>query len=103
MLIAPSGNFVSNHKPGQNGSPTSEQSVCDTTPGATCFIQFTRDSTVKILAPQVAGSDGTAFWEWDAKDASSIGLTPGSWNVSAVASLNGQTKTSNDALPLEIQ
>jgi hypothetical protein len=102
-LIAPFGTFVSNHKPGQNGAPTSEQSICNTTPGASCFIQFTNGSVVKILAPQVAGSDGSTFWSWDSKDASSIGLTPGSWKVSAVASLNGQTKTSDDSIPLEIQ
>ena len=101
-LIAPSGIFVSNHNPGKNGAPTTEQSVCNTTPGATCFIQFTQGNVVKLLAPQVTDSNGATYWSWDA-GASSIGLTPGSWNVSAIASLGGQTKTSDDGTLLEIQ
>jgi cytoskeletal protein RodZ len=101
--IEPTGTFVSNHYPGKNGDPTTEQSVCNTTPGATCFIQFTQGSVVKLLAPQTVGSDGATYWSWDAKAATSIGLTAGSWNVSAVASLNGQTQTSDDAIALVMQ
>ena len=99
-IIAPSGTFVSNHSPGQNGSSTSEQSVCNTTPGATCNIQFTKDGVTKKLEAQVADTNGVAYWTWDVKDA---GFSAGSWKVSAVAMLNGQTKTADDVIPLEVQ
>jgi hypothetical protein len=100
VLVAPYGTFVSNHRPGQNGSPTEEQSTCITTQGATCYIQFkntTSGQTTK-LPVQVVGADGTTYWTWDA----SI-LTSGSWQVTAVASLNSQTKSATDPTQLEIQ
>ncbi|HSX17907.1 MAG TPA: hypothetical protein VLE51_00945 [Candidatus Saccharimonadales bacterium] len=97
-LLTPSGNFVSNHTPGQKGSPLDENSVCNTTPGATCYIEFTKDGETKKLAARVADSNGTVLWDWTASDFSS-----GTWTVIAVASLNGQTKTSQDSQPLEIQ
>jgi hypothetical protein len=98
-LVSPSGNFVSNHKPGQNGAPNSETSVCDTTPGASCYIQFTNNDTTKKLDAQTASADGVAIWYWNVKDA---GFSAGSWKVSAVATFNGQTQTSNDVVTLEI-
>src|SRR6202011_3279223 len=40
-LVTPYGTFVSNHHPTLSGSPgPSEESVCNTTPGATCYIEF---------------------------------------------------------------
>ncbi len=97
--IKPYGNFVSNHKPGQNGSGTTEDSICNTSPGATCYIEFTKDSIVKKLELKTTDSNGTAMWSWNVKDA---GLTAGSWQVSAVAALNGQTASTQDSIPLEI-
>jgi|SRR5665213_1237206 len=99
-LLAPSGTFISNHHPGQNGTPTAEASICNTTPGATCYIQFTMGSTTKKLDSETANSNGTATWYWDVSDA---GFTKGSWQVSAVASLSGQTQTSQDPNQLEVQ
>lgn len=99
-LIAPFGTFISNHKPGQNGSPTSEQSVCNTTPGATCDIQFVNGSVSKSLGAQVANSNGTAYWSWDINGGT---LAPGSWRVTAVVKLNGQTKTTSDPTLLEVR
>jgi hypothetical protein len=60
------------------------------------------NSTVKTLTAQKVGSSGSVYWQWDAASASS-GLTPGSWTVSAVATLNGQTRTAADSIPLEIK
>jgi cytoskeletal protein RodZ len=100
-LKTPFGTFVSNHKPGQNGSPTSEQSVCNTTAGASCDIQFKNSSgVVKTLGSEKADANGSAYWSWDVKGAT---LAPGEWHVTAIATLNGQTKTSNDPTPLEVQ
>lgn len=102
-LIVPSGNFVSNHFPGQNNSPTTEASTCNTTPGATCFIKFTNSSTGEStqLPTQTVDARGSTSWYWDInKDAH---LTSGEWRITAVAVLNGQTRTADDALQLTIQ
>ena len=98
-LIAPSGGFVSNHRPG-GGTSTTETSVCNTSPGATCYIQFTKYGEVKRLDSQVADSSGAIYWYWDVNSA---GLDAGSWVITAIASLNGQSKTTTDTLALEVQ
>jgi len=104
VLVAPYGNFVSNHSPGKNNSPTTETSVCVTTPGARCSITFTSaaDSTVvKTLAAGTADGEGAVYWNnWDVKAA---GFTSGTWYIQAVATLGSQTKTTTDRIPLEIQ
>lgn len=96
----PYGALVSNHKPGQNGTGTTEQSECITTPGARCYIKFTQGGIVKTLPAQTLDPSGATFWTWDVKSA---GLTSGSWQITAVATLNNQTKTTTDQLPLEVQ
>ena len=92
----PTGNFVSNHKPGGN-YPTTEQSACNTTPGASCYIKFTSGSNTETLKPQITDSNGTTIWNWDAAT-----FPSGTWQVTATAALNGQTKTVADATPLTI-
>lgn len=101
--LTPSGTFVSNHKPGlgSTSAPSQEQSVCNTSPGATCVIQFVnKDGITKMLLAQTAGSSGSVIWNWDVKQA---GFSQGSWQITAIASLNGQTETSMDVLPMQIQ
>lgn len=106
-LIAPFGNFVSNHNPGAKDSngyvtPTAETSVCDSTPGAVCYIKFTNvdNGRVTQLPTQTVGSDGSTAWNWDvSQDAH---LTQGQWQITAVASLNGQTKSTDDTLKLTV-
>ncbi|OVE78949.1 hypothetical protein BVY00_01455 [bacterium G20] len=99
-LIAPWGDFVSNHSPGKNGTPTSEVSTCNTTQGATCYIQFTKGSLSRTLESKTADGNGSVSWSWDVANA---GLSSGKWQVAAVATLNGQSKTTTDQLPLEVQ
>lgn len=98
-LSAPYGSFVSNHRPGQNGSNLVESSQCVTSPGAKCYIKFTKGDIVKTLEEKSTGSDGSVFWEWNITDA---GLTRGSWTITAVATLGGQEKTTTDQIPLEV-
>ncbi len=101
ILEPPFGTFVSNHRPGQNGSPTAEQSVCNTTPGATCDIQFTNASGItKSLGAEVADANCTTYWSWNINGGT---LAPGSWHITAVVKLNGQTKTAADPTQLEVQ
>lgn len=102
VLKAPFGTFVSNHHPSLSGttSPSTEESTCNTTPGATCYIEFTKESTVKQLPAATADSSGAVSWNWDVKQA---GLTVGTWQIKAIASLNGQTKSAQDSLALEVQ
>jgi hypothetical protein len=96
----PEGVFVSNHHPGENGSPTKETSVCTTTPGATCQILFVKDGVTKSLATQTTDKGGSAYWNnWEVHDT----LTPGTWQVKAVATLNGQSATAVDATELVVQ
>jgi hypothetical protein len=98
-LLDPTGNFVSAHKNVPKSASLS--SVCNTTSGAECKIVFTNGSISKSLDPQTTDSNGSSFWNsWSPED---IGLTSGSWQVQAVATLNGQSKTSTDAMKLEIQ
>lgn len=98
-LYSPYGDFVSNHMPGANGTPTGEVSVCSTTPGAKCYIKFTKsDGTTSQLPTQTVGTDGSTQWSWNANI-----LSAGDWSITAVASLNGQTKTTQDPTPLSIK
>lgn len=101
-LTEPYGSFVSNHKPNLSGSPAPSQelSTCSTTPGAKCYIQFTKDGVVKTLPAQTVGSDGSTSWTWDVKEA---GLTVGNWEITAIATLSDQTKSTKDDLSLEVR
>jgi hypothetical protein len=96
-LIEPSGTFVSAHN-----VPTSVSlaSVCNTTPGATCKIDFTKDGVIKELPSETTDGGGSAYWNsWTP---ASLGLTSGNWQITAIAQLGTQTKTSVDALPLKV-
>jgi hypothetical protein len=99
--VAPSGSFVSNHRPNLSGSPSPnlEESVCITTPGAQCQIVFTKDGITKKLPIQTVGSNSTTIWGWTL---SQIGLTAGKWQVIANASSDSQSKSTIDSLPLEV-
>ncbi len=97
----PYGTFVSNHYPGKNGAPLNIDSVCITTPGASCTIKFTRSGISKSLSSQKVNSDGYAYWnQWKPSD---IGLTSGSWKIEAIATLNGKTASAQDSIALEVQ
>lgn len=99
--VTPTGDFVSDHAPNLSGNPhpSQENSVCVTTPGATCYIEFTQGNVAKQLSTQTADSNGAVYWTWDiAQD----GFTAGSWQITAVASLNGKTATSTDPRALLI-
>lgn len=98
-LTTPYGEFVSNHHPG-GGAPTAEASTCTTSPGAVCYIEFQKDGQTKKLTAQTTDAKGAAIWYWDVKAA---GLGSGSWKVTAVAALDGQTKTAADSMALVVQ
>lgn len=100
-LLAPYGNFVSDHNPNLSGTPHPNlmNSTCSTVPGATCQITFTKDGITKSLAIETTDAGGSAYWSWKLQD---IGLTSGSWQVQAIARLGNQTKTTTDALLLKI-
>lgn len=99
-LLSPYGSFVSNHHIPLGSSPVIEQSTCNTNPGAACYIKFSKDGVVRNLATQTTDASGVTSWTWDVQQA---GLTQGSWQITAIASLGSQTKTTNDSLNLEIQ
>lgn len=97
-LLAPSGNFVSaHHVPGNQQI----SSVCNTTPGATCKIEFSQGTITKSLPAETADKGGSAYWNAWSPD--SIGLSAGTWNIKATSTLNGASQSAVDALPLEVQ
>ena len=97
----PLGTFVSNHRPNLSGSPTpnTETSTCTTTPGVQCQIRFTNNNIVKSLPSQLTDSNGNTNWSWKLQD---IGLTSGSWKISAIAINGSHTSTANDSMNLEV-
>jgi len=94
-LTAPFGSFVSNHNPNLNNSAQDfELSSCETTAGASCYIAFTNNSGSTISLPtETTDTQGVASWNWYVSDK---GFTVGTWHIKAVATLNGQTKTTSD-------
>jgi hypothetical protein len=100
-LIAPYGTFVSNHHPGDN-SPNDEISYCYTTPGAACYIKFTKSGSGETtrLASQTTGSDGSTSWSWNVSNDAHLGS--GHWEITAIATLSGQTKSTSDSLELVV-
>ena len=101
-LLTPTGPFVSNHHPNLSGSPAPSelQSACTTTPGAKCQIIFRNGPVTKYLPAQQTDSGGSAYWSWKLQD---IGLTAGTWQITAQAVLNNQTRTAADSLNLEVE
>jgi hypothetical protein len=101
-LVAPSGSFVSNHRPSLSGSsaPSQEVSTCNTTPGAQCYIEFQQGDTVKKLDAQTVDGNGSTNWKWDVAKA---GFSEGSWQIKAIATYNGESKTTTDSFSLEVQ
>lgn len=99
-LLSPYGALISNHRPGQNGSDLIEVSQCITTPGASCYLKFSKDGVVKTLPLKSTDSTGSVFWQWSVKDA---GLTSGNWSITAVATLGSQTKSTTDQISLEVE
>lgn len=97
----PTGEFVSNHSPNLSGSPAPNKmsSTCKTTPGAKCQISFQKGSTIKSTPAQSTDSDGNVSWTWDLQD---IGLTEGSWDITAIA-INGSKKSkASDSMQLVV-
>lgn len=100
-VAAPSGVFVSNHKPNLGGSPTpnSINSTCHTSPNISCEIQFSKNGVVKVLGPNTTGSDGYVSWDWKLQD---IGITEGTWQITAVAKSGNNTNSTKDQIMLEV-
>jgi hypothetical protein len=96
-LVEPTGNFVSSH---HVTSISNLSSTCNSTPGATCKISFTKDGITKSLPTKTLDDGGAAYWSWRTSD---IGLTQGNWNVKATVKLGDQSKSATDALVLEVK
>lgn len=99
---APSGTFVSNHRPNLDGdpAPSSINSVCSTSVGAKCEIRFSKDGVVKSLESKVVGSDGFVSWDWTVQD---LSLTVGTWQIEAFAQLGESSTSTKDQIPLEVE
>jgi hypothetical protein len=96
-LVVPSGDFVSAHHVSLS---TTIASVCNTTPAASCSITFTNGSLTKSLPATTVDSNGAAYWDnWTPEG---IGLTAGTWQIQAVATLGDQSKNASDASSLVV-
>lgn len=97
----PTGTFVSNHRPHLSGTPTpnTESSTCTTTPGATCVITFTKGSTTRTLTSKKADAQGNVLWNWSLQQ---IGLTEGTWKITAIASNGDLTAKATDEIDLAV-
>ena len=92
----PYGNFVSSHSVGFNDT---ESSTCLTSAGAVCQITFSKDGVSKSLNQETADASGAAYWTWKPQD---LGLTAGSWQIKATASLNNQNSSATDSRNLVV-
>lgn len=95
----PSGTFVSNHYVNL-ASHTAQNSVCHTSPGAQCTIVFSQGSATRSLPAKQTDANGNVSWNWDVKE---LGLTAGSWTVTAKATNGQHTSTAVDQINLEIK
>ena len=96
-LVTPYGQFVSNQTPSLSDySQQTEVSTCETTPGASCYIEFlkTGSSTI-ILATQTTDSNGVTSWTWNLNNK---GFTVGTWEVRAIAVQGNQTQTATETM-----
>lgn len=98
LIIPTNSTFVSNHRP--QGNSDDLQSVCNTSPGATCQMNFTNGGTTKSLPAQATDRGGAAYWTWKP---SQIGLTPGTWTIQATATAGSQSKSATDTISLEVK
>lgn len=101
-ISGPLGPFVSNHNVNlSNQAELTEESVCNTVAGASCYISFTnKDNGVAYDLPtQTANSSGAVYWNWNIQTAN---LSSGTWQIEAITSLDGQTRTTTDSQNLTI-
>ena len=96
-VAQPEGNFVSSHRLTSRSDIV--ESVCTTTPGATCEITFKQGNDTKSLGKKTTNQSGAASWVWTP---ASVGLYAGSWEITAIATLGGNQNTAKDPLNLEM-
>lgn len=97
-LLAPQGTFANVYEATMDEQMSS---TCTSNAGVYCKIVFIKDGVSKSLPDHLTDTSGSTAWAWKPRD---IGLSPGIWHIKAVASYNGQTKTTNnDPLTLKIK
>jgi ferredoxin len=99
-ITTPSGDFVSAYSV---DSDTPINSVCNTSPSVTCQINFTNtlSNVTESLPAEVTNSDGSTYWQgWEPQD---YNITAGIWQITAVATYNGQSTTATDSMNLSVQ
>ena len=100
QLETPFGQFVSDQNPSlSNSSQQFEESICETTSGATCYIEFVKAGSSTITLPaQTTNSQGVTSWDWYLNKE---GFTPGTWQITAVATLGSQTKSASESMTVQ--
>ncbi len=80
-------------------SGTLENTVCITTPGASCTVEFKQGDVVKSLPAQSTDSTGSAYFYWTP---GKVKLSPGNWSIILKVTLNGASKTAQDNITLQV-
>jgi hypothetical protein len=65
-----------------------------------CRITFANNGTTVSLPSKQADANGNATWTWKLQD---IGVTEGSWTVTAVATNDDKTVSAVDPMTLEVR
>ena len=100
-LLTPYGQFVSNQNPSiSDPNQQTEVSICETTPGASCYIEFLNNNgaSAPSLKEQTTDSNGVTSWTWTLNQE---GLTIGTWQVKAVTVLGNQTQTATETMTVQ--
>lgn len=99
-LVSPHGNFVSSHKVSLSAMKDAKlESICNTTPGASCIIEFKKDGVTRALSTRTANNNGNVTWNWSPQE---INIGQGSWKIVVTAQFAGRSTTVTDLQNLEV-
>jgi hypothetical protein len=100
-LLPPTGTFLSSHRLSLSGAgaPGNARSVCRTSPGAKCWLTFSKDGKNVSFLARTVGDDGVASWDWSPAD---IHLTAGHWDVTVTAERGSEQQVVDEAIGLDV-
>lgn len=99
--LEPTGPFVNTHRFSLDGNdaPGAGQSICRTSPGATCTVSFLTGAgdVAASLDPQTVPAQGVVSWDWSP---ARIGLGAGSYEIEVTATRGDHEIVVRDASEL---
>ncbi len=89
--------YASDYNPSSKNQ--TEVSSFLTTPGASCWIEFFMNGSTHKLPSKIADDNGSVVWYWTPGQAE---LSGGVWKITAIASLDQESKSLADVNTLQI-